>query len=731
MSVRRCVKICKNSLRNIFLLLLFASFFSCVPSPSKEKITLISPERDSNNVSFNEQEFKFSAPVGRDYEIIIKDASTNEIVFVQQVTATSEINTIKLPKGRLKPGVKYRWYVRVKGTDAKVSDLWNFTTKMNNVPVISNLKPNNTEGHPFGAVALTWDAFDNDNDNLTFLVNVYEKGSDKPVYTTEVATNSCVVKGLKQLTEYTWDVVARDPWNAQSEKLSASFKTKQNEPPQRIRIIAPVDGAINVKFNNLLIKWEAFDPDYEDLKYSVRLISTSETKQIVSNSYSTERTVSDLKPNQQYKIEITAVDSYGESLSQEFRFTTKQNTPPSIPELTEPVNNYRINFARFDKVKFSWKPSSDPDEDVVTYEFYITENGKIYLSTNSVTNNFTDVDVKQQLALNKTYKWYVVAKDKWGGTSKSTEFTIQTYSNTPPSKPVAKQPGNKATNLQNRIRFEWDASDPDGDLLMYDLYVGEKPDNLRLIAQNLTEKVYDYARLFEFSKTYYWKVVVKDGYNDPVDGDVWEFTTTSKNEPPTAPVLIAPEDKSNGLPFKSVVLRWKASTDKETPATDLKYYIYLGRADEMKLVGVVSGSSSSELSYSVFDLAPITSYYWRIEVEDGFKNYAYSETREFFTKVNTAPSFPYNENPKDLTTGLSSKVKMSWEATDTDFDELEYELYIARSEEELETVSPIIRKEKNYEFNSSEPGTYYWRVVVKDKWGARTIGRVWRFTIGN
>ena len=94
------------------------------------------------------------------------------------------------------PNTLYRWYVRVKGNDSKASELWKFTTKENSAPTVSNLKPNGTDGHPFGALSLIWDAQDPDGDNLNFYVTIKREGDSSPS-TTIVATNTYVAKNLR------------------------------------------------------------------------------------------------------------------------------------------------------------------------------------------------------------------------------------------------------------------------------------------------------------------------------------------------------------------------------------------------------------------------------------------------------------------------------------------------------------------------------------------------------
>jgi hypothetical protein len=712
----------------MFVLLVVLS--SCVNPSNSKKPELLSPRNNEANLNFNNVKLIFNTPTNGEYEVIVRENGTGTTVFTQVVSGGQGIQ-VDVPKGRLKPNTTYRWYVRLKGNDSVASEYWNFRTKENSVPIVLNLKPDKTSGHPFGALALTWSASDPDNDDLKFYVKVYEAGKDKPVFETIVATNSAVVKDLKQLASYEWSVQAEDPWGAKSELIVATFTTKQNEAPDRIELLNPRDGERDVKFNNLTLRWQGYDRDYEDLKYSV---SINDSQNLLSNSTLTEFTVTGLKPSTTYKLTITAIDKYSETKTQSFYFTTKANTPPDKPTLIAPENGAKLNFAKISSVNFQWSSASDPDEDEVSYEFVVVSENKVVLRKSPVLGNSISLNVSGVFEIGKTYTWYVLAKDPHGGSTKSDEFTFTTYRNNPPTVPTSPYPADKADNLPNRIpRFSWVSEDPDGDQLRYDIYLGENPDNLQLLASGLTTSVFETPRLFEFGKTYYWKVVVSDGYNPPVEGPIWSFKITDKDEPPTAPELLLPTNNSKNVAFNNVTLRWKASTDKETtdPA-QLVYYLYIGQPDQMTLYATITGQTSSEISHVVAGLSPIKTYYWRVEVKDTFGNYAYSTTWNFTTKPNEAPDFPSNPNPADGSVISSSNtpttITLSWGCSDPDGDNLTYEIYIARTND-FTGVEPIRTSQRSIQVTLNEPGLYYWRVVAKDPHGGVTEGKVWRFEL--
>jgi hypothetical protein len=718
----------------MFILILLLSAQSCVTPKSDNKPVLIYPANGSTNLPFNNLTVEFKAITGLKYDVIVKSEDSQNI-YSTSITSTSEVVDVTIPKGKLEPGKKYKWYVRIHNDDSKASSLWTFTTTQNTAPTVSTLKPDGTSDHPFGALALTWNITDPDGDDLTSTIRIYEVGKDVPVVELRVGTDTCVVKNLKQLTQYIWEVEVQDPWGGVAKSNRATFRTKQNVPPQSIELKSPVNNSTDIKFNDLLLQWQGSDPDYEDLKYTIYLYKSSEmpNKPLVSNSTQTEFLVTGLEPLTDYSIDIEAIDTYGESLRKSFKFKTKENTPPQKPTLIEPVDNSRINLAKVNTLSFKWKSSKDVDEDVVSYRFVITDGANsrsMYpLSVTELSfGNLSDFFKK-----GKRYTWYVEAKDPHGGTTKSDEFIFEAFLNNPPSVPSNPYPSDGAVNLPNRIpQFSWSSSDSDGDSLKYDLYIGKTRDDLKLVASDLATNSYSTPMLFDFGTTYYWKIVVKDGFNEPVEGPVWKFTVTNQDNPPTKPVLISPANGQSGVVFNNIALKWKASTDIETPPENLIYYVYLGKADEMDLVAQVTGQSTNEIIAAGINLKPSTTYYWRVEVKDTFGNYAYSETNAFTTKSNTAPNWPKSPNPADGSTitvsSTPAEITMTWDASDPDGDNLTYEIQISKAEN-LTGAQVFYTSTRSVKITLDDVGTYYWRVTAKDPHGGSTEGNVWSFEV--
>jgi hypothetical protein len=95
--------------------------------------------------------------------------------------------------------------------------------------------------------------------------------------------------------------------------------------------------------------------------------------------------------------------------------------------------------------------------------------------------------------------------------------------NNPPTQPTNPTPNDGATDVSITPTLSWEASDPDGDTLTFDIYFGTDS-SPTLAKSNLTTKTYSPGTL-EPNTTYYWKVVAKDDKGGVTEGPVWSFKT--------------------------------------------------------------------------------------------------------------------------------------------------------------------------------------------------------------
>ncbi len=100
--------------------------------------------------------------------------------------------------------------------------------------------------------------------------------------------------------------------------------------------------------------------------------------------------------------------------------------------------------------------------------------------------------------------------------------------NTAPFTPVSPVPADLGTQIaltDGALALSWQCSDPNPwDVLTYDLYFGTGPDNLVLLAQDLSSPGYTVSDLSQ-GTWYYWQVVAKDAAGEETSSKVFRFLT--------------------------------------------------------------------------------------------------------------------------------------------------------------------------------------------------------------
>jgi hypothetical protein len=290
--------------------------------------------------------------------------------------------------------------------------------------------------------------------------------------------------------------------------------------------------------------------------------------------------------------------------------------------------------------------------------------------------------------------------------------------NNPPNAPTNPTPANGATNQPLDVNLSWECSDPDGDALTYLIaIVGQ--DGHTIADSNLTQPSYDPGPLHS-STLYAWLVIAMDEHMDTTWSPAWTFTTVSGNNPPSIPSNPSP---ANGATDQStgVQLSWSCS---DLDGDDLTYDIYFGTNPSPPLVQ----SDQSATTYNPGTLQLGTTYYWKIEADDG-TDQTEGPTWSFTTAsepVNSPPLAPSDPSPADDATDQSTTVQLSWSCSDPDGDDLTYDVYFGTN-----STPPLVQS--NQSATTYDPGTlqtgttYYWRIIADDGTD-QTEGSVWSFS---
>jgi hypothetical protein len=290
----------------------------------------------------------------------------------------------------------------------------------------------------------------------------------------------------------------------------------------------------------------------------------------------------------------------------------------------------------------------------------------------------------------------------------------------PPNTPTDAFPASGSVNVTVSPSLSWDAIDPEGGQLTYDLYFGTQA-NPPLFRADLADASVEVGPL-DFLTAYHWKVVAKDGHNS-TEGPVWTFTTRAPTLPPPTPLNQSP---ANGAidQVRALKLQWIAGLGAGQTAS---YEIHLGTSPTPSAVATIPGNGPT--SYTISGLTLDTTYYWSIVAISPEQTRIAGETWSFRTvTTNPPPSVPTALYPLDHATHTPTDLGLQWLATDPESQSLSYNVYFGAN-----SNPPFVAHAQfaGYDVDHLATDTdYYWRVVAIDPDSAKTSGPVWTFRTG-
>ncbi|ODN30989.1 PQQ-binding-like beta-propeller repeat protein [Fervidobacterium thailandense] len=199
------------------------------------------------------------------------------------------------------------------------------------------------------------------------------------------------------------------------------------------------------------------------------------------------------------------------------------NLPPEKPYNPSPANG-ATNVDGY-KLKLSWSARDPNFFDTLRFDVYFGESAtNLELIASKILNSHIELSGKYELLTkNKKYYWRVVVWDSKNEYAEGDLWEFTTASNYLPRFTGSPTPSNGTTGVTVNPVLRWDAFDPDGDMLTFDLQFGEfSPPPL--IATGLTSKEYSPGKL-KYGTKYYWRVVAKDSKGGRAESPIWSFTT--------------------------------------------------------------------------------------------------------------------------------------------------------------------------------------------------------------
>jgi len=314
--------------------------------------------------------------------------------------------------------------------------------------------------------------------------------------------------------------------------------------------------------------------------------------------------------------------------------------PPEHPTKNTPEDNSEIDTT---VPTFTWYAADGTDR----YTFKIT--GDDY---NAVIGplDTTSYVLNDPLEQGEEYQWTILGGNSNGWCQDNPEWWSFTVSedateNHDPNPPVCVQPADDADDVSISTNLEWSCSDPDGDDLTYDVYLGtdSTPDEGEKVANDITGTTFNPTYDLEYDTDYYWMIVAYDGNGGDTEdtSEVWHFTTEEDGgggTPPDAPTLIAPPDEATDVSLQptfgwSAVKGSRVASHGLTPTSST--FTRLSPADDYHIqVDDDSDFSSPEIdedgiSNTTYtdgsELQGCTTYYWRVRARNsnGYGSWSY------------------------------------------------------------------------------------------------------------
>ncbi|OAA32504.1 hypothetical protein AT15_00045 [Kosmotoga arenicorallina S304] len=571
------------------------------------------------------------------------------------------------------------YVVEIKAVDTKkdITETASFTllvNDVNGVPIISIPDQSVNEGETL-MLNLLYYATDPDGDELSFTLTGVGTITDA-VYTYSPDYDASGT--------YNVEIEASDGHGGVATDTFVITVNDVNRKPEAPSNPMPEDGSTGISADTVLT-WTCNDPDGDSLIYDI-YFGTSSIPPLAASGLNSASYDPDMTGHTTYYWKVVAKDGRGgEAESPVWSFTTVNRAPTlDIPD--QSVNEgetLMLNLLKY---------AADPDGDTLC--FTLTGVGTI---TDAVYTYSPDYDDSG------TYNVEIETRDEHGGVAADTFVITVNDVNRKPEAPSNPIPEDGSTGISTDAVLSWTCNDPDGDSLIYDIYLGTST-SLPLVASNTPTASYD-PDMTEYHTTYYWKVVAKDGRGGEAESPIWSFTTANR-----APTIDIPDQSVN---------------EGETLMLNLLKYAADPDGDELSFTLTGVGTITDAVYIYSPDYDDSGTYNVEIEASDGHGGVAADTFVITVNDVNRKPETPSNPMPEDGSAGISTDATLSWTCEDPDGDSLIYDIYFGTS-----SIPPLAASGLNstsYDPDMAEYTTYYWKVVAKDGRGGEAEGPIWSF----
>ncbi|HMV76025.1 MAG TPA: fibronectin type III domain-containing protein, partial [Microthrixaceae bacterium] len=222
-----------------------------------------------------------------------------------------------------------------------------------------------------------------------------------------------------------WRARAKDPdnlaggWSATGQ----FFVTTTNAPPEPPALVSPQNGTTVGVLRPELVILNADDSDLDPLVYDWDLARDVNFANIVASGQNeppqgAQNTAfhlpADLTEDTRYCWRARSDDGQATSVYNIACFlVSERNDPPSVPTLNNPSDNMGATTTT---PVFSWAPSTDPEDEPITYEIEVKDSAGAAVGTVTGVSG-TVTSIATELTNRGTYTWRARATDRSGASS--------------------------------------------------------------------------------------------------------------------------------------------------------------------------------------------------------------------------------------------------------------------------------------------------------------------------
>ena len=382
-----------------------------------------------------------------------------------------------------------------------------------------------------------------------------------------------------------------------------------------------------------------------------------------------------------------------------------------------------IEIRPHETVKIQWH-GSDAEDDKVYYDVEMDDK-------TAVCEEYNDKSRIYRFEEAKTYTFKVTCRDSGGKTDtmKSKIKVKRPPQDHKPKMEWIRFNGSSANNLKLPVKkpvtITWLGSDQEDNELNYQLYIDNDPQ-----FESVWSKKKQFKKSFDRAKIIHVKVICQDS-GGRTDTMTKSFRTTN-NKPTMHWLKLNGSDQGITVYADNPVkISWHA-TDVEDDDSKLTYKLSYTKFQL---------SDSEPLQFKDYDLGHDTSYTFNLDrYEDSMTLYVIkvkcmdsanqsdSLSRRLTIKItpeNFKPKMEWiklnNSSAHSITIQPNSVVRMSWEASDHEDNQLKYQLFIDNQLQSRlfadESNSDTWSGKKNFEHRFTNPKTYTVKVTCKDSDG--------------